>query len=192
LGSTGDDTELLDRIVQIDPRGNDTWANNAGGSTLLDPVFGDFNIVTPIAVSIDLSGNDRYETYRISSSIGASSLGLGFGLALDLSGDDSYFCVDECLGSGLGLIRDYLGNDEYHVGESAIGDGFPLGVIRDDHGEDLYVLNRLTGGYSSFPAMVGLLWDRSGTDIYATYYRSDSRLGWGREGGRGWFVDEGI
>jgi hypothetical protein len=28
----------LDRIIQIDPKGDDTYRNNAGGTTMLDPV----------------------------------------------------------------------------------------------------------------------------------------------------------
>lgn len=194
LGSTGDDLEALDRILQIDPRGNDTYTNNAGGATTLDPVIDSstWNIATPIAISIDFAGNDRYDTDRITSSLGASPLGLGYGLLLDFAGDDHYTCRGECIGEGLGLMRDYAGNDQYDLSAISLGVGFPLGIARDDAGDDYYRLSIHTAGFSNLVGMAGLLWDRGGADYYASLLRVDNRLGWGNQGGRGWFVDEGL
>lgn len=195
LGSPQDDMEDLDRIVQIDPRGDDTYTNNAGASTILDPLLEgetDWNILTPIAISIDLNGNDTYDSERGGASQGSSVLGLGFGLLLDLQGDDSYTCAGECLSESLGIVRDYEGNDDYRpTRDFALGDGTPLAIFRDDAGDDRYFLPGFSSGYSHLPGMLGLFWDRGGADVYEVWLFADRRLGWGDQGGRGWFVDEG-
>lgn len=192
LGGAGNDVESLDRIIQIDPSGDDVYTNNAGGTTMLDPVFdgvtGPWNILTPIAISIDFDGDDVYDTPRLTASQGASTFD-GFGLLLDYAGGDYYYGRSG-IANGLGVLRDHAGNDEYRAGGQ--GSGTPLAVLRDDAGNDIFRMVGSSNGYSQVPGMIGLLWDRAGIDEYRTQGGPGwDMLGWGNSGGRGWFVDEG-
>ena len=192
LGSMGDDVEWLDRIVQIDPAGNDRYYNNAGGATVFDPLYGDFNILTPVAVSVDFRGNEWYEnTNRVASTQAGSELNLGFGLLFDLSGSDYYRCTRFCQAATLAVLRDFSGNDRYIAGAQAVGSGGALAILREDSGNEDYHIDFNSGGYGNDAGDVGILWDRSGQDAYRTDGLANDRLGWGNRDGRGIFIDEG-
>jgi hypothetical protein len=192
LGSTGNDLEAKNRIVQIDPMGDDTYWNNAGGTTLLD----DLDPTTPdysIAVSLDFEGNDMYYNTAKQFIQGAGSLGIG--MLKDYAGNDTYRCGIHCQGNdaeGFGLHRDYIGNDAYASGSRAVGSGDYLSVFREDQGNDNYTVGSASGGASDADEATGLLWDRAGRDQYrlnaGTSYPA---YGWSDGGGRGWLVDEG-
>ena len=166
LGSPGDDFESLDRILQIDPTGNDIYTNNAGGTTL---TTGPTHAGSPIALSIDLNGNDQYQKRRNSPKLGGSEAGIG--ILLDLTGNDSYVCSLDCLGgtlSGIGYMRDQSGNDKYDTGEGIGSAGFGfIGVMREDAGNDSYLAGGFAMGSAEARGSMGLHWDRTGTDAHA-------------------------
>lgn len=200
LGGAGDDAIGSDRIVQIDPSGNDLYRNNAGASTLLDPAT---LVQTAIGVSVDFAGNDRYDR---AATVGgyrppAQGSGLrGVGVLLDLEGDDSYSGdrFSQGIGSvGIGMLRDLVGSDTYTAGDDGAGwsSGGP-GILRDDEGDDHYWVGSDSGGASSGDlggtgAAFGLLWDRAGSDTYSTGFSQNEKYGWSAGKGDGWLVDEG-
>ena len=192
IGGTGDDVETMDRLLQIDARGNDTYRNNAGGTTLLADLKPD-TLDYPIAVSIDLEGDDVYIFESERYSLGAAFLGVG--LNMDLFGRDTRGCIRFCMGAGswgIGLLRDMRGDDVNAAGDSSLGYATLLGVMREDEGDDRYRAGVGSTGYGFGVTATGLLWDRDGTDAYYTVLGlMVERMGWGEGGGRGWFVDEG-
>ena len=191
IGGTGNDVETIDRIVQIDPRGDDVYRNNAGGNTLLadlDPTTLD----SAIAISLDYAGNDSYNT----SSTGVQGFGgFGIGVLRDHGGNDAYRCSQGCQGSdvlGIGILRDDAGNDAYTSLGFAAGSADVISIARDDAGNDTWTVNGWSGGASFRDSSTGLLWDRGGKDRYIPRDPyDDQNYGWSISGGRGWFVDEG-
>lgn len=192
VGGTGDDEESKDRILQIDPRGHDRWLNNAGATTLLDdldPTTPDFNV----AVHVDLEGDDVYDHAETCQG-GAFA---GVGIALDLEGIDSYRCARLGMGGGqrgIGYLRDRGGNDTYGAGSYGIGGAVVggFGIVRDDAGDDVHSVGATSGGAASADGSLGLLWDRGGSDTYASGFNTFTQAyGFGIDGGRGWLVDEG-
>ncbi|GEM_PF-4606919 len=190
LGSTGNDTESTDRIVQIDPSGDDTYLNNAGGTTILERV----SPPKPgyqVALSLDFGGNDRYDNLAYPSQ---GSGAFGVGVLEDLAGEDEYRCDMYCEGAsnnGVGVLRDYGGDDSYDAGDRAIGFGGGIGVARDDAGNDSYLVSGEAGGNSARLGSVGLLWDQAGTDSYRGRFDDVEIYGFSSNGGDGWLVDEG-
>ena len=191
LGSGGDDVETLDRILQIDPDGNDAYYNNAGGTTLLS----DLNFLSsrdwPVALHIDLAGDDVYESASTNSQ---GSGFVGIGIMLDFQGRDHYKGHRLTQGAGdlgVGYHRDYEGDDDRWIGgNGGGGTGTTMGILRDDAGDDELVAYSSGSGYAIHEGAVGLLWDRDGQDHYEPY--SSWSLGWGDDGGRGWLVDDGV
>ena len=187
IGSSGNDLETVDRIIQLDGRGNDVYKNNAGGAviTAAGPR------VWPIAVSIDLAGDDMYEMTIVRPSQGGARFGLG--LLYDISGDDDYRSRDDSAGSGgvgIGLFRDTSGNDRYRTGQNGYGAGIAgVGYLRDDQGNDAYHVGAISGGYGTTGG-IGLFWDRAGTEEYGALFGSDTLWGWAQLDGKGWFVEE--
>lgn len=191
VGGTGDDVETVDRIVQVDARGNDAYYNNAGGTTVLSD-FDQTTIDTPIAAHIDLAGDDKY--YSDSNGPAQGSAEIGIGIAYDIGGNDTYWCNKHCAGgasAGVGIHRDTAGDDAYRGVEFSFGFGnYGIGFLRNDVGNETYTTSTQSGGYG-YPRAVALLWDRSGTDLYRGSGGGMELYGFGRDGGRGWFVDEG-
>ena len=193
IGGTGDDHETIDRLLQIDPRGNDTYHNNAGGTTLLadfDPTTPDY----PIALSVDFEGDDEYDPGRKVFTQGGAFLGIG--LNFDFFGNDKRTCLRLCMGSGsegIGIIRDLAGDDEYLAGDSSLGYATFMGSIRDDSGEDAYVAGTNSGAFAFGYKALALLWERQGTERYGTPLSlTHNRYGWAEALGSAFFVDEGI
>lgn len=188
IGGTGNDKENIDRLVQLDARGDDWYYNNAGASQLasdFDPETLDY----PVSVHIDLAGNDRYRENQ-STSMGAGYQGIG--VFYEISGNDQYYCPQYCMGgatAGVGTMRDADGHDIYIARNSLGYASNGLGYNRDDAGDDTRNGSIGVGGYSTGEG-VGLLWDRSGIDKYYSLI-GDNRL-WGFTAGKGhaWFVDE--
>lgn len=192
IGGTGDDEETMDRLLQIDPRGNDTYRNNAGGTTLLadlDPATLDY----PIAMSLDFGGDDSYTILANRWSMGSAFLGAG--LLHDLEGNDEFRCTRLCQGAGLwgvGVHRDYAGDDNHRSGDTSLGSATLMGILREDGGEDGFLFGTDGGGYGAGPSSIGLLWERGGRDMHETTFEfTHNRLGWGKDSGRGLFVEEG-
>ena len=152
----GDDTLALSSALWIlDVGGDDRYAGGAGTRPEV-----------PVAVLLDLSGNDRYET----SAARAQGTGiLGVGLLWDHEGRDVYRAGDEAQGYGLlgyGLLYDRAGNDVYQAGEGAQGCGlWGTGLLVDLSGDDRYRIlgnGQADGEYGG----LGLLLDLSGDDSY--------------------------
>lgn len=195
LGSMGDDHEDLDRIIQIDPRGNDNYTNNAGGPFRHDNILG----FLPInSIHLDFAGDDehyrKYGSYRMGA--GAFSVGI----MRDLAGNDTYYGGAYQWGFslfGVGLAHDDSGNDMIRgvTGTAGHSTGGGLAVARNDNGDDRYLLYHIGGGYADFSlataAPVALLWDRGGDDEYAATENSLALYGYSSAGERGWFLDEG-
>lgn len=191
LGTMGDDVETLDRIVQIDPRGNDAYHNNAGGTTIgndIDPRTMD----TAIALSIDLAGDDTYRKPDGLPAVGAGVIGIG--VALDLAGNDVYRQGHRSIGAsshGIGLLRDHDGADMYTGFGAGVGSGFRgIGVLREDAGDDRYFVSPVSGGAGDKAEGFGLLWERGGTDRFDVESTSLWSYGFSADDGHGWFVDE--
>jgi len=189
VGGTGNDIETLDRILQVDARGDNSYFNNAGASTVaqdLDPETLDI----ASSVSLDLSGNDVYRKGDIAQGSGM----LGIGLLYDLDGDDIYDDASHSTGYGgvgVGIFRDIKGEDYYDESGNSLGTGFQgVGYFRDDKGNDAFRLWGPGGGYSALDG-IGLLWDRAGDDSHLTPTGGRDSWGYVINSGDGWFVDEG-
>jgi hypothetical protein len=199
LGTTHDDPpETLNRMIQIDAGGNDTYDNNAGGAgTLCFTRVPPETIQFPVAISVDMGGNDTYVNTKCDAQGGSD---FGIGILLDYGGDDKYVCGGLCQGAtfeGVALLRDLAGDDTYQsnhgfaCGAAGSADG-GVGILRDDGGNDSYDILCSALGYGKAEGSVGLLWDRSGTDAYiASYGLPFASFGYGELGGEGWLVDEG-
>ncbi|MEK7448683.1 MAG: PDZ domain-containing protein [Planctomycetota bacterium] len=124
------------------------------------------SLVQPVSLIIDFSGNDRYS----SSVAGAQGCGfLGVSILADLSGDDDYIGQQWAQGTGLlgvGLLYDKNGADNYRGDAYAQGAGlFGIGIIVDADGNDYYESNLYAQGFGSTKG-VGLLLDDRGNDTY--------------------------
>lgn len=193
LGSGGTDKETVNRVLQIDPAGEDYYYNNAGGGQgIMDPLRDNWQ--APVAMSVDLAGNDHYRANE-SIHVAQGGSGIGVGILLDTQGNDEYRCGDDCQGGGkdgLGFFRDMAGNDTYHAVSYAGAGTTLIGILREDAGNDTYLLHFMAGGAATRDDTLGLLWDRAGTDRYDDWGNvAIKSYGYAYQGGRGWLVDEG-
>ncbi len=171
-------------VLVIDLGGDDEW--RAGGASG-DPRR------HPIGVAIDLGGDDRYETpstaawlerlehgprggepgfrqERPAEHAPAFGAGVaGYGILVDLAGDDTYIAPVASLGCGLlghGILQDRGGDDRYRGDAGAIGSGtFGTGVLTDLEGDDEYRLLHKGMGYGGTLG-AGALVDLDGDDAY--------------------------
>jgi hypothetical protein len=169
-------------VLILDTAGNDFYCE-AGGTR---------NWWHPAAVIIDLGGDDTYENqpdtdYRLRvyydedhedytgeeypiNRVPAFGAGvLGYGMLLDVSGNDTYdsqFVGQGCGVFGTGMLVDRGGDDRYLGVGSVQGSGwFGTGVLVDSEGDDHYELYRYGQGFG-FTNGVGLLLDADGHDEY--------------------------
>jgi len=171
VGGTGSNTYTEDYDLLIDQGGDDVYANAPGAA---DPLVNRI----PVAVAIDLGGNDRYATTlpREGSFVaqGSGERG-GIGLLVDVAGDDTYeaiveqqptatpgrrVCAMGCGITGVGVLADLAGDDRYthaNVGPSALGTGVLLGSSYLEFEE----ANGLGVGYEGG---LGVLTDRGGSN----------------------------
>jgi hypothetical protein len=151
------DSELL--MLNIAVRGDNTYPDAVA-------VSGGFD--RPVGISIDVAGNDVYgmETEHLRSC--AAGI-FGYGILLDLAGDDKYTSAHATEGYGLfgtGLLWDAAGNDVYSAITNCQGSGvYGTGILIDGGGDDQYHGYQYAQGYG-FTRGVGLLLDASGNDIY--------------------------
>ncbi len=170
IGGTGTTYYGRGAALIIDLGGNDVYDcrdsayEPIGGSDGMHPVGGALPS-SPIAVVIDLEGDDVYLGGR--HSFGAGFMGVG--ILADLAGDDRYVAGSFSLGSGLfgvGVLRDAAGHDTYEGDTCVQGAGaFGIGVLLDEGGNDTYraaVFSQAFGFVMGF----GLLDDLSGNDSY--------------------------
>ena len=158
IGGRGDNTYQLDQLgnvnIVIDLGGNDTY--NEGICNLARPVF----------VTIDLSGDDKYQSSRPGTQ-GGSVLGLA--MLLDREGNDTYRAQDVAQGSTLGgggILVDYAGNDSFvgvrRVQGQAIGG---IGLLINRGADDSYRAGIWAQGFGG-PAGFAMIDDLEGKDHY--------------------------
>lgn len=179
LGGTGADAyvgdgTLRDPILLVEPSGDDTYANSAGGACpeILD-VVADCNGLA-LSLVVDLDGADAY-AYDGEPSVvqGGGAVG-GVGILVDVAGNDRYSSVMERVNrgplfdyvdggsqgygeAGVGILIDALGDDVYEATVTSttrsiwlfsqgFGGAGGLGLIADGSGDDLYDSKGLHGG----------------------------------------------
>ncbi len=161
-------------LLVIDTGGNDLYYG--GGATS--------NIKNPVSVLIDLDGDDSYlESPELKSISVAEYQGrktggkplfgsgiLGYGILIDVKGNDVYRSLRNTQGCGLfgiGILQDRSGNDTYDC--YAYGQGsaiFGLGILADLDGADKYQCFNLSQGAGQTKGF-GILIDLgTGKDIY--------------------------
>lgn len=172
--------------ILVDLAGNDTYSgvafsqgSGAFGSGCLLDLGGDDRYTARlhsqgaaqfgIGILSDISGRDRYEGMQAVQGFGYTK---GFGLLLDLAGDDEYIANDTQIefpsaqtaqhntslaqGCGMGRRADYLD------GHSLAGG---IGVLLDAGGSDKYSAGLFAQG-AGYWYGVGLLLDEAGNDSY--------------------------
>ncbi len=127
----------------------------------------------PIAILIELGGKD---TYRCP--VGAGNEGIG--LAIDLSGDDTYESRDDfTFGAGelgIGILLDADGDDHYVGRNGACGAAlFGIGVLVDRAGMDAYTVDEHGEAAANFG--IAILLDESGDDTYLARYFAQAVAG---------------
>lgn len=135
----------------------------------------------------DAAGNDRYEGRDLA--FGAAVM--GYSHVFDAGGDDAYETRCASLGfafHGIGILQDAAGDDSYSSAFFSQGASSSrgFGLLMDEGGNDRYLSRpvfpddlryrdhflSMTQGFSSGFAPrhaggIGVLWDRSGEDLYA-------------------------
>ena len=171
-------------LLVIDLGGDDLWTRGGASG---DPA------AHPIGIGIDLSGDDRYlapasEAWlrRLESGPAGGEPGFrqerpdehapafgsgvgGYGILVDVSGDDVYTAPVAAMGCGLlghGVLMDRAGDDRYRGDTGAMGSGtFGTGVLADLAGDDEYRMLHKGMGYGGTLG-AGILVDTSGDDSY--------------------------
>lgn len=139
----------------IDLGGDDEYRNSAGGT------------IGRVALCLDHSGNDLYDSRENPYVHGCGVLGIG--MLVDLEGNDAYYAKHFAQGAGIagvGVLYDRSGNDFYcGQGFTQGAAMFGLGMLIDDAGDDTYGAATLSQGGATTLG-IGILCDRSGNDQY--------------------------
>jgi hypothetical protein len=175
LGSTGNDVythggALGDPILLVDPAGDDTYENSAGGACADALSVGFHCNGLVVSAVLDLQGNDSYVYDGVPQVVqGAGAFG-SIGLLTDVTGDDHYQSVfarnatravfsyvdagSQGQGlAGLGMLIDGTGNDWYEAD------------ISDQTGQDMYDLSQGFGDVGG----IGILADGGGDNKVLDY-----------------------
>jgi len=122
------------------------------------------DIANPVSIVIDYEGDDEYRGY-----IGPGTGICGYGIVIDLAGNDRYKAEKIGLGTGIfgeGIIFDCAGNDTYDTDIYGEGAGlFGAGIVSDLTGDDRYTGFQNCQGFG-FVKGCGILVDREGNDLY--------------------------
>jgi len=169
VGTCGDDTYAGDDILlAVDPGGDDSHRDNAGGTTAIE---------IPVSLSVDVAGDDTYDCTMLARGACQGAGILGHGVLLDAVGHDVYNGPHNTQGLGyfgMGVLFDGAGRDAYTATNSGQGAGyFGYGTLLDGSGDDRYTLFFDGQGYGGVGGGVGVLADREGNDIY--YSEPDAR-----------------
>ncbi|HYG76442.1 MAG TPA: hypothetical protein VEK08_15660 [Planctomycetota bacterium] len=145
-------------LLVIDTAGNDSYHTGAASSGLQHP----------FSVIIDTAGNDRYTAPKGRPSQGTGVF--GFGMLVDLAGDDSYSAEGSMAqGAGLfgaGVLCDWSGDDTFSCDGFGQGAGmYGVGILLKGGGNDKYRLFQSGQGFGCTLG-AGILIDRGGNDSY--------------------------
>jgi hypothetical protein len=162
VGTCGADTFTGDDVLlSIDPGGDDLHQDNAGGTA---------EIEIPVAISVDVAGNDTYDCTAMKRGACQGAGVLGAGVLMDSAGDDTYRAATHAQGTGYlgqGVLLDAAGNDTYDAKWVAQGAAFfGHGLLMDAAGNDHYRVLWDGQGYGGVGGGVGVLADRAGDDSY--------------------------
>ena len=181
LRGAGADTygaEADHALLAVDTGGNDVYQAAVAASS----------VASPVSVSLDLGGDDRYGYAALpvaADAVGARQPSDGEGRAVD--GRSLSTTFRQGVGAlGIGLLFDLgVGDDAYAslVGSQGVG-ALGVGALYDDGGADSYVAEGFAQGAGAFG--VGVLLDASGDD-HAVLYTAGQ--GFGFAGGVGLLVD---
>jgi hypothetical protein len=155
-GTGDDEIDASESFVLVDFGGKDTWRGPAGAN----------DAMRPIALALDLGGDDAYRSEGPAQGAGLC----GAGVLLDAGGNDEYR-AEECAQGfgqfGMGVLADLGGKDDYFVKFQGQGAGIlGVGELLDAAGDDRYSLWCHGQGYGAVGG-VGTLADFSGNDTYA-------------------------
>lgn len=178
----------------------------------------------PRIVSIDGKGDDTYNNniaFASPPDFVPTTLESPVGVAIDVSGDDTYLQRSELFGTvgasflGAGIFYDLNGDDLYDCSDCAGYAAAGVGFFRDVKGNDAYDVGSWTLGIASYGIAIAredegndiyepstgmgfaengglaLFWDRAGADQYLARFSNSAALGSARDASHGWFVDEG-
>lgn len=129
----------------------------------------------PVALSIDLGGDD---VYRGRHAVGFAPTA-PIAVVVDLGGNDTYDASASTLGIatglfGIGAVIDLEGNDSYRCRESGIASAwYGTGVLVDHAGDDRYVVDSLWGQGAAHVGVAALI-DRKGNDKYTCAQQSQA------------------
>jgi hypothetical protein len=155
-GAGSDSLEQADALLIVDLGGDDRWNGAVAASSP----------TRPVALALDLSGNDEYQGEGATQGAGIA----GIGVLLDAAGNDRYTASDyaQAVGQlGFGALIDLAGDDRYKAGSTAQGSSpfSGIGLLADASGSDRYDLSGDGQGFAG-PGGVGILADRLGNDAY--------------------------
>jgi len=148
-------------FYQADANNNFILIIDFGGDDTYDGAVAAGKFPLRTGIVIDLAGNDQYLDEKGDISQGAAVN--GFGMLVDVQGDDIYVGSKRAQGygglNGVGILWDKSGQDRYvsyQYSQGAAGYFFPLEDTRD-----AYVARTKQEGF-------GLLLDNEGNDVYYT------------------------
>lgn len=161
------------------------------GSIVLDCSLPSIIEGDPIALMLDLGGNDEYV-----ATVGATaSLQTPIAIAVDVEGNDTYgwsevtYEPSLAYGAGIhgcGVLWDAQGDDSYHASNLGLGAGqLGCGVLYDESGADEYFASTSSQGAAYLG--VGLCLDGGGADHYTLH--GGEGQGFGGVGGIGILAD---
>ncbi|MFH1049937.1 MAG: hypothetical protein V1779_03285 [bacterium] len=167
ISGSGDDVhQYNDAVLVVELGGDDTYKGSAGSTPSLNQ---------GISLLIDLDGNDKYindDEYLPSQ----GSAIFGAAMLMDVSGNDIYESKRLSQGAsmfGIGILVDMEGNDKYNMLTSGQGGAyFGIGLAIDNQGDDEYRLWGDGQGYGGVGG-AGTLINRTGNDYY--YAEFDSK-----------------
>lgn len=167
VGGEGADVhEERDVLLMVELGGDDEYREPVGATSSLS---------LPVAIAVDLSGDDVYDTVDEMTATQGSGI-FGSGVLVDVSGRDSYRagrCAQGYGFFGTGLLADLDGADTFRLGTGGQGAGFwGVGLLFDREGNDLYEMDGIAQGFGGIGG-VGTLVDRAGDDVYRA--ETDSR-----------------
>ncbi|MBM4352609.1 MAG: hypothetical protein FJ109_02255 [Deltaproteobacteria bacterium] len=146
-----------DYLLILDLGGDDTYLDGLATSR---PTL-------PLAVVIDMAGNDLYTTQGAGPAFAAGFL--GYGILLDRSGDDTYSARYDSVAAaclGVAVLKDESGVDFYDSVDGAQASAhLGAALLLDMAGDDHYYAFRMAQGMGAYRG-TGLLLDRSGDDFF--------------------------